>query len=364
VTYRSIGIGGDYSDINAALNDLVALGSLADDYYFIAISNINNITASVGANILPGNLSITIDLAGYTVTSSQTINFLFLDNTDYQVLVILKNGTMLFSAAVSYALNFRFLGAFTAFAPLFPHRLTLANLFISNHIIPTPPFSFSIIQIDSLRNGGYSAYSVIKIYNVKTYNKSTVYNMRLGTDQVGGAGFGTGPVYLRMENCSLYNFDNTVDCLLAYDLSWANYALFQNCAFKGQLTSASGGYPKIQFINCSTSGNYNDFNPLYATITDCRTDLADADFESVDPTQPQFLTLPKGRMLAMPLVSPDRGVKPLHSKFISNIQYAVPGTNLYNTGIEPTLTAYDLDGNPYGRYGYYPIGCYNAEVVV
>lgn len=90
--------------------------------------------------------------------------------------------------------------------------------------------------------------------------------------------------------------------------------------------------------------------------------VVDSDFESVNSAASNFLKLPKGQLLSNPVVEPIRGINPLRCKFNSASEYSFGSNNLFDAGLVPTLSTVDLAGATYGKYGAYPIGCYNAEV--
>lgn len=367
---KTIGTLGDYPDINSAINDLIATGVIFDNYYLKLISNVINTTTVSSSNIKINNsVNIDFDLNGYTITSDRTIRMSMRDPTNYTGSITLRNGNIFYnclfgSNPINY-LDLQCRGLQFAGTPG-PLRFTLNNLFVSNHLTTVDSnINHSLISmVNALENAFYySGYATYRIYNVKTYFNGRSNNLYFSGESA-GSGSGIGP-YALIENCSLYNVNKIASQATVYTqepFAWANYPRVKNVICCGAWLCGTA-YPNADFINCAETDSSLALSGPYGTVINKTSGVSDSDFKSVDPTNPDFLKLPKGRISSIPNLNPNAGSAPLRVKFNGNIEYSYGSNKLYNTGIIPSLTLNDLDGNPYGQWGNYPIGCYNAELV-
>jgi hypothetical protein len=196
-------------------------------------------------------------------------------------------------------------------------------------------------------------WSNASILNCKFYKFGRPFgSSRIGANQI-----------VTVENCTSYLcyrgllHIETVVATAQYNIR--NYvAASANIDFKSGFSTLAN----INFTNCADHDG--SLLTCGGNLVDCKHNIVAVDeFESLDPASENFLKLNKGRLSAAPVVNPDRGFKPLRCKFYSGAKYSYGGV-LPDGGVKPALSTTDLAGELYGKWGDYPIGCYNAEVAV
>lgn len=163
-----------------------------------------------------------------------------------------------------------------------------------------------------------------------------------------------------VENSDIYQCynGNNMPCVAGATFTLRN-VVSADCANADYLNNSTN----INFINCADSDG--TLLTCGGNLTNCQHNIIPAnEFESLTSTDDNFLRLYKGRLSANPVVDPDRGLKPLKCKFTSNALYNYGGNVLPTGGILPTIETNDLAEERYGKYGDYPIGCYNAEIAL
>lgn len=90
--------------------------------------------------------------------------------------------------------------------------------------------------------------------------------------------------------------------------------------------------------------------------------ISSSEFESLDASSADFMRLNRGTLSADPSVDPSIGSAPLLCSFSGLIDYNYGGNVLPDGGLVPAFPIIDIAEVSYGKYGDYPIGCYNAEV--
>jgi hypothetical protein len=291
---KTIGTGGDYTDINSAIANL-PVTSWSDDYYFNIINSHNNTTAHTTTKFKANGHTITFNLNGYTISSNKEILLDFNNTSDYNVLLTITNGKIFFystSLSSSYYIRIDFRGLNSI--ENIQERLILNNLFISNHT-DTP--STNVRRLIELYNfkGAYSGYCKYKIHNIKMYFANTNGTcLKVFADQVGGSGSGGAGDYQVIENCSFYCTNAGGVNVKAFEqnqYSWANYPKYRNCVFYGGF-SYPNGYPDTQFYNCAVSDtSLADGTYTYSTVSGTIQNLSNTNFISIDPTSEDFLKI-------------------------------------------------------------------------
>jgi len=208
------------------------------------------------------------------------------------------------------------------------------------------------------RNRLYSGY---EIYNNKLFNASVIRLTESRFDAV-------EPVII--ENNTLYSPPiNSVVLQISSSggLDWdtrSQVVLRNNVFFNNTVSSVTvGAFPvKPYAFNCAFSNNSGSTIEWRSGSSGNIDFIPDTEFESLDSASADFLRLFKGRLSSVPTVNPSKGLAPLRCRFDGEIAYSYGGNVLPSGGIPPTLSTLDLAGEPYGKWGDYPIGCYNAEI--
>jgi hypothetical protein len=166
-----------------------------------------------------------------------------------------------------------------------------------------------------------------------------------------------------IENCSIYNCANGFHTIagdyVAGSGSFIRNVVCHNSSV-ADFSNEAGDATNNQYEACADHDN--TLQGVVGTKTNCHTGVIDANFRSLDSASSDFLKLPIGYLSSAPTANPDRGLAPLAVRFNANTEYLVPNGLLATEGIAPTLAKNDLADFEYGKYGDYPIGCYNAEI--
>jgi hypothetical protein len=85
------------------------------------------------------------------------------------------------------------------------------------------------------------------------------------------------------------------------------------------------------------------------------------EFTSVNDSDDDFLNLPEIDASVDFVGNPRSGPAILKTKFNSQVTFDGGQRNLYDHGTTPSVSD-DIAGNSYGQFGYYPIGCHNAQL--
>lgn len=354
MTHITVGTTGDYAGWVEAYLFLVGLGALAEDY---GIEQISDVT--VNNNWPAGN----IQLNGYTVTFyCFTANSHQGDPTKGFITYLTGalgyfhplNNTSVYGSIIIDNLYFIQTGG-NAVSLVRPG---------SNSALPRPEINVVLKNI-LIKGGPLSAAQGVVFDN--SYINYYVSNVKIWDCEYG--------FWTTYSGTNLTNRVRMVENVDAYNCSDYGFAItglpeainiINCCAFNSGLRDWQGGHGAgITFLwNCA-DGDNSIADWISATETDCLASVDESiEFESLLDTNPDFLFLRKGFFAASPVVTPDRGFKPLRVRFLSGAEYGFPaGMRLYNTGLPPTLSAVDIAGKEYGQWGDYPIGCHNAEVI-
>lgn len=343
---KTIGSGGDYADIGAAWNYLVSLGALASDYLF---SIITPFTEGTGINYGSGVPKVYVN--GHSIT--------FIDYT--------QQNTISTSLPFQFLLNSPATVSDKIYVNGLKVTVTASGLGMSSGLFLLAPYIATeggFLELKNLTLTGYTnnfltTLPAIKLHrwkNVERVVNCRITNFPTAIDTVISDANTVGTSHV-VENCSIYNCNKGVD--LVPTTATKNVTIKNVVAVSSVTKDFDPGGANNTVTNCADSDN--SIASSGAVLTANITGITSDDFESVDSTSSDFLKLPKGAINAVPVADPSKGSAPLSVSFESNAEYLF-GARLAGTGIAPTLSTTDLAGNTYGQYGYYPIGCYNAEV--
>lgn len=357
VIRRTIGVGGDYADIGTAYAAIYAYypyvfpaPHMTDDWELLIISDfIEGGLQLSSANQLfweqhyikiynPGNFTITVN----TYTGR---NLRFTSRSNHIDDLLIMDG-LKFNMAFY---NFANATPWISFNPGSQWAYVSAQyknlIFIGNGYHPSDADRRSaLLHIDD----GSLRWTNATISNCKAYNYGTFL----------GAGSFGALQKVTIENTTIHG------CY--YGMYFGN--LNPTTDFNGRniICSGSVGFDfrnnlaGVNLINCADSDG--SIITSGANQTNCKSNIIPSDeFESLVSTSDDFLKLKLIDAYVRISVIPRRGPAPLKVKFNNNIEYSVAGKILPAGGIVPTLETKDLAGNLYGEFGFYPIGCYNAE---
>jgi hypothetical protein len=361
VIRKTIGVGGDYADIGTAKLAIYAyypLHIMTDDWELTVMSDFTENTG------VPG----TADSPVYNG------RYVEIKNPDHYLIAIAPSG----GGSIKY-LRFHAYGGSVSdrmffndlifsvpfinpanripviyFAPGSQNHYVTAVyrncVFLCNGYAPSGAARGSAII--GLEGASGLQWSNASILNCKFYNFGRPFgSARIGANQI-----------VTVENCSSYLcykgllHIETVVATAQYNIR--NYvAVSDSVDYESDFSTLAN----INFTNCADSDN--SLLTCGGNLVDCKHDIVPVnEFESLTSTSADFLRLFKGRLSTAATVDPDRGFKPLRCKFHSGAKYSYGGNVLPDGGIPPTFSTTDLAGEPYGRWGEYPIGCYNAEI--
>ena len=359
-----VGVGGHYTDFNDVVAALVAIGpgGLTDDYEFEFISNVTNTTAVSGGVVylnyhtvkfcssVPhyGNPTI-----GNLITCVTTPTIYTAQPATGRGILIFED--LYFKAAPTLGTNvvwFQIAMELFAFLTWKDRKCIIRNcMFDGNGVAQTAlqcaSAEYSYWLLSNLKIWGHTGYGLRFGWSgvapnpgetTKIIENVTVFN------EIGGA---TG-VYsngLGDSGGDDTDYKNVISCRSGvvgtdwYSGMLATRCVVDNCASSDATCPVTFGSNNLQNI---------------VTVDE---------FESLDDTNPDFLSLKKGALAVNATANPDRGLAPLKVQFGGDIKYVWPaGMQLYNGGAVPSLGVLDIAGTPYGKYGDYPIGCHNAEI--
>lgn len=362
---RYVGVGGDYSDWNAAYAAMYAVHPLTDDWELVQVSDLVNSTDVSGVGFsffMPNYHSVTYRSenpcngsfnSGYKTTVTATLllspfthDYLYDPRANGFVRI---TGLNIFSNSVQNMFQLR-----VGHSPNPALQLaTVDNCFLTNINAADSSTALNFI--------GYST-ALIRVYNVKTY---TTGNSSIGISFTPNGTFGVSPASSRfkyLENIATYG--NGVSCRsVSANFDYQCYATLKNIVSAGGefIFGVTTGVHPIADVWTVSNCAAPDSSLIYGT--DNFSNIVPAnEFQSLIYTDDEFLKLNKGRLVSLPLVDPSKGYAPLKTRFEANAAYLFNNMVLPDGGINPIYSERDIAGEVYGEYGMYPIGCHNAEI--
>lgn len=360
-----IGTGGDYTDFNAAVLALEALGpaGLGDDHRFRIISNIVNATVAPAGNVYLNGHTVSFindnppngnPLAGYridcvsrpTIRTAQDIG---------------GRGILIFDG-----LYFKAQGADPLLIRVAMETFPFAQWRLRRVEIKNSMFDGNGTATISL-NCRSAEYSYWLLSNLKIWGHR-VYGLWFGDS---GSVSNPGETTKTIENVTVLNesdncvgiYSNGVGDAGGDDTDYKNVVSVSDGIATGTKDWYDSILPgRISVNNCASS---DATCPLIYGTGNIQNIVPASEFESLSDADPDFLFLRKGALTASASPDPDKGPAPLRVDFQGRVEYSFPaGMQLYNAGQAPVLSIYDIAGLEYGKYGDYPIGCHNAEVTI
>jgi len=313
---KEIGSGGDYATIDAAKEWLRTQGSLAEEYYFTLVSDVTETEEAWQAIQFDGQ-TVTFDFNGFTA---------YLDGVRLGFVALYTgNGKFnLFDATIVQlsAVSGPSLGISGNTSPgLSEHEINVKNLKV--HGVSNVAYNKGI-AIGGVLNDKVTAVNIlVDGFDVgATFSATIAYAPDIPVQK--------GKTWV-IENVSILNcttgivapdyyhnfiFRNVCCVLCDDDFLCTGYAVDPN---RGSLT----------FINCGDSDNTlaTNWSNTTPTLTNCITGIIAADFESV-------------------IYGNDRFARPTNTG------------NVFDSGTDPVIYSYDIDGVLYGTGGFFPIGPY------
>jgi hypothetical protein len=350
---KTIGVGGDFADLGLAWSWVwvTLCGSnnllpIPDHIKFTIISDFIENTGmflGVGITVNFNALSLTIENpGGYTSTFAVgTLRHRIFATTGSLNDIVNVTGLKIIIPS-----NIMNVGVLTICAGNQGNRITVNYRDIT--IIGQGGHGVNSIGIQLCDNWRWANTTLV---NIKIYNVGT------------GISFGDfrpDIVQNNFENVTIYGCNKGIDMYLSNTAARVNY--FKNVVVCGSSvkdwTIATNTFDKIS--NCADGDG--SIALTGSVKTNNKTGVVPVDeFESLNPTSIDFLKLKLIDANIRISGTPRRGIAPHDVRFDDNLEYSVAGKILPNGGIVPTLSAVDLAGKSYGEFGFYPIGCYNAQ---
>jgi len=272
---KTIGSGGDYSDIGNAWAYLIGLGSLADDYIFTLISNFNEVN---GVNFNPvyfnGHTVSFLSPTRYTTTlpNSAGVRYKFGNGSSTGVLIV--NG---FSVYMDDKLRDDL--------PIM-QRSGLGTVYYQNLFFNSQGTTGVLTAAISLGNPiGYGDNGTEYVQNCIFAN----HGIGISANILRGS-------TNRIENNSIYN---CIAGIYRLQNDPADIANIKNTVCHGCNTDFSFGTSYNVLTNCADHDGTIAGSNAHTTKTNCVTGVANSDFVSVDPTAAAFLQIsPKSKLQA------------------------------------------------------------------
>jgi hypothetical protein len=311
----TVGTGGDFTDIGAAILHLQSLLLLTDDYTITLLEDIENTTVvpkgTPSTEILrPNHHHIKFDLNGYAVTTHTLIPLNRSQGlTGGRGIIEFCNGSV-FSAdgyggtKEAYCLWCR--GNFPRNDNDPTSLWLIHDLFFSTHKNLTNPntlFRFG-------RNSDGAMWG--RIWNIRVYFKSQsgtrvgAQNAAFNFEHDVPGGSVSGDIWQYAENISVYvdDFGNkSIEAFYTYHDTYNSYELHMRniIAWRKQINAVqdfnTGSHTTLEYCACSDNSLDPDVYPsplwtnnLYAG----NNPVSASDFDSLDPTSPDFLKIHKG----------------------------------------------------------------------
>lgn len=359
--------------MGAAINAIKG-SVLTNDYLVTATSNISNTTAtddtgnlgSIAQHICPDGHTVEFNLNGKIITTTVPIviqcQYDDYPTNSWRGQIKVRNG--IFFAAPTYNTNNGAILKLRSYdkwngTPVLNSQLwTLSNLFLSNHLI-------SSTQMSCLQFHQYD-YGYCKLYNIKIYVKgfplsNATVGLHLSAQSATPVPPATTVRWKTIENISVYGDTGNSTGIQMPSHAYASFKNVFSCSpvaagFVNWLYDATAaGNSDFSYCADNDSSLVNGTNIIHG--------INNTEFESVDPTNQYFLHPNRGHIVSTVTPSPARGKAPLRINYSADTSYGFPaGMRIYTGGTTPTLTSLDYGGIQYGKWGYLPIGCHNAEV--
>jgi hypothetical protein len=364
VIHYTIGVGGDYADFNSAVNALAAIlwPGLTDDYEFEVISNLTNSTAYSGGVVYLNYHTVKFyssvphlgnPLKGNIITCTRTATIATAQSVE-------GRGTLIFEDLYFKA------------NPGFGSELVRIQVAMEFFEYIQWKTRKTVIK-NCMFDGNGTAQISLKCASAE-YSLWELSNLKIWGHQFWGLNFGYSGILVNpgetskfIENVIIFNDVNGSVGMLSNGLgdSGGDDTYYKNVISCRNGATGSDWFTGMQAARCivDNCASSDATCPVTFGSNNLRNIVTVNEFESLDDTNPNFLKLNNGQLVADPIAEPDRGVKPLRVRFTGNIDYVWPSGQIYNAGTIPALTINDIAGAQYGRYGYYPIGCHNAEIV-
>jgi hypothetical protein len=349
---KTIGVGGDYADIGSAWNMLVATNplGLGSDYTFTIKSSFTEATGIIYGSGTPkvkfnGRTVKIIDpTRSYTITTSLPFQFLF--NTPATLSdVLILDGLKIVTSGMGTGMASGLLLAVPTMATE-KNKVYYKNLVLIGH-------GSTVANLSGIRGMRWANEEYI--LNCKISNFYTGLLLEYPESNT------TGTIHV-VENNSVYNCYTGI--YLPVTTATKNVTVKNTVSSKAALGGSNFGIGGVNNIVTNCADSDNSILSCGAIKTNNVPKIIDAnEFRSLVSTSPEFLKLINGKMMVSPKIQPAQGKSPLKVKFDSNVNYSYSPGQLAIGGISPAFSTVDLAGNTYGKWGDYPIGCYNAEVV-
>jgi hypothetical protein len=363
-----IGSGGDFPDWTSAWNAIMAIGLLTKDYRLEQISDLTNSTVlNPSAARLNGR---TIEIVVPEANQHNGVP------TDGYKTYVPNNRSLVFP---SY-LGLPSIGGFVTIDGLniiSTQTLPNGSLLVAPYEHQKPNwwnFKTTVKNIlirGNLLNGGAgeigmsicgAEWSQVDVVNCKISNCGSAGIMLQQASAVAG---NPGSIINRLENITVYNCAKYVLTGIAFNSVLGPFNVsFKNiyCGFDNgsrPCYNLPSDLTYFSFDNCASSDA--SVPTIYGSNN--LQNIAPVDeFESLVYTNADFLNLKKLDGYFDISGTPRVGPAQLKTKFRHSIRVVGGGEKLYGGGLVPVLSANDISGEEYGKYGYYPIGCHNAQL--
>jgi hypothetical protein len=276
---KTMGPGGDYADINSAINALNIAGPLSEYYHIVATNDILNTTDATNNHLRPNLNQIHFDLNGHTIITTKSIK-MHAWTTDYKGIIKISNGQI---KASNVSINMVELNGMSSPGAIGDQRWDLDNLLLSFE-----------------GTTGTAAEHALVLVCRNAYFACRLLNLRIAVKHVSdtGAGFclwitggGAGSTICRqLENCSFYGSDKVTGVIDA-----CGRARYRNVVAINEICTAQNWF--ITDGNYSIFKNCADRDGSLVGGENTIIGVSDSDFISVDSTSVDFLKIPIGSKL-------------------------------------------------------------------
>lgn len=295
--YKTLGISGDFPDLNSGINYLINEGVMNESYVLRAVSDIANSTEVIPGGVKTNGQTVEIDLNGFSVESSTRIAIDRFNGVDVNAgcgTLKLHNGVVKATANLNAA---TLLYIKSMLCPLYQSYLICDNLVIDTSAYSGSQSILTTFGLEGNVQGYYQNDKLeMRFLNIRIAAKRGVSNgIGIHYNWSGMPNFSDNTRLRLMENCSVRCLDANVHGI-SVSFNHNAYATFKNVAVYGASDVgkdwALANYPDLYTIkNCA------DSDDSLTLGLDNMPGVTGGDFVSIDPLSDDYLKIPIGSKL-------------------------------------------------------------------